>query len=89
MKLSRRGTMLTSGHASAAKPGAQTALRSEASAAPSKEALDYFPDHCADQVRGVRRAHGNLPGSEKSGFFGKTDPEFSAALANAPTQHHL
>jgi hypothetical protein len=46
-----RGTVLTSGHASAAKPGAQAALRSEASDAAAKEAFDYFPDHYADQAQ--------------------------------------
>jgi hypothetical protein len=39
-----RGSMLTSGHASA-ELGAQTALRSDASAAPAKESFDYFLDH--------------------------------------------
>ena len=45
-----RGSMLTSGHASAGL-GAQTALRSDASAAPTKESLDYFPDHYINQVQ--------------------------------------
>jgi hypothetical protein len=39
-----RGSMLTSGLASA-ELGAQTALRSDASAAPAKESFDYFLDH--------------------------------------------
>jgi hypothetical protein len=37
-----RGSRLTSGHDSA-ELGAQTALRSDASAAPAKESFDYFP----------------------------------------------
>jgi hypothetical protein len=39
-----RGSMLTSGHASA-ELGAQTAVRSDASAAPAKASFDYFLDH--------------------------------------------
>ena len=39
-----RGSMLKSGH-DRAELGAQTALRSDASAAPSKESFDTFPNH--------------------------------------------
>jgi hypothetical protein len=46
-----RGSMLTSGQASAAKLGAQAALRSEASAAAAKEPFDYFPDHYANPAQ--------------------------------------
>ena len=81
-----RGATLTSGPANTAKPGAQTALCSEASAAPAKEPFDYFPDHCSDPIQG---AHRDLPGLEKSRFLGDTRPESFAALAYAPTWRHV
>ena len=45
-----RFSMLTSGHDSG-EPGAQTALRSDASAPPAKESFDYFPDLYTNECR--------------------------------------
>lgn len=43
--------MLTSGHAHAARPGAQTTLPSAARDASVEQPFDYFPDHYRNQAK--------------------------------------
>jgi hypothetical protein len=43
--------MLTSGHANAAKPGAQATLPSAARDASADQSFDYFPDRYTNQAK--------------------------------------